>query len=198
MDDCWCTIVNPPRRTGLRSGNDQEKNPIEDFNKCLNDVHARVQFTREEEENQSIAFLDVLVTRQDDGTLTTSVYRKPSNTNISIKPQSCQAPNVAVASFKGELCRCHRLCTSAEQIQKEIDFTLNLYEDNGHNREKLRHIADNYAPPPQKPTTKKTKLTDKNVTKPQPKHRLKTSSTSYHSGISISSMPMRRIRCSRV
>ena len=161
MDDCWCTIMNPPRRTGLRNDDEQERKPIEDFNKCLNDVHSRVQFTREEEENQTIAFLDVLITRHDNGTLSTSIYRKPSNTNICIKPQSCQAPNVAAASFKGELCRCHRLCSSADQIQKEIDYTLNLYEDNGHKRETLQHIADNYAPPPQKPPVKKKTYTYK-------------------------------------
>ena len=149
MDDCWCTIDQPPRRTGLRSGDLPERNPAEDFNDCLNAVHQRVQFTREEEENSSIAFLDVYVTRQDDGTLTTRVFRKPSNTNICIKPQSCQDPNTVIASFKGELCRCHRLCTSEEQIKKEIEFTLDLYEDNGHNREKLQHIANTYTPPSQ-------------------------------------------------
>ena len=151
--------MNPPKRTGLRSGDEQVRNPFEDFNKCLNDVHSRVQFTREEEEKQTIAFLDVLITSHDNGTLTTSVYRKPSNTNICIKPQSCQAPNVALASFKGELCRCHRLCTSTEQIKKEIDHAINLYEDNGHNRDKLKSTADNYTPPPNKPTTKRTTLT---------------------------------------
>ena len=90
---------------------------------------------------------------------TSSVYMKPSNTNICIKPQSCQAPNVAVASFKGELCRCHRLCSSTEQVQKEINFTLDLYEDNGHNRDKLKDISVNYTPPPQKPFTKRQMYT---------------------------------------
>ena len=126
MDDCWCTINSPPVCTGLRSGNTQERNPAADFNECLNAVHERVQFTREEEEEKSIAFLDVFVTRNDDGTLSTRVYRKPSNTNISIKPNSCQEPKTSLASFKGELCRCHRLCSSPEQIQKEINFTLDL------------------------------------------------------------------------
>ena len=31
--------------------------------------------------------------------------------------------------------------------KKEIDFTLDLYEDNGHSRAKLKAIADNYTPP---------------------------------------------------
>ena len=103
-----------------------------------------MQFTREEEGNNSIAFLDVFVTRHEDGTLTSRIFRKPPNTNICIKPQSCQDPNTSIASFKGELCRCHR--TSQDQIKKEIDYTLDLYEDNGHNREKLKHIAANYTP----------------------------------------------------
>ena len=153
MDDCWCTVVSPPVRTGLRSGNTQ-RNPTADFNECLNAVHSRVQFTREEEEEKSIAFLDVFVMRKDDGTLTTRVYRKPSNTNISIKPDSCQEPKTTIASFKGELCRCHRLCSSPEQVKKEVEFTLDLYEDNGHDRNKLKQIADNYQPPPQKPIAK--------------------------------------------
>ena len=81
------------------------------------------------------------------GKLTTRIYRKPSNTNIGLKPQSCQDPKKIVASFKGELCRCYRLCSSPEQIKKEIKFTLDLYEDNGHNRQKLKLIADSYTPP---------------------------------------------------
>ena len=157
MDDCWCTVVSPPRRTGLRSGDHAERNPTADFNDCLNAVHSRVQFTREEEENKSIAFLDVFITREENGTLSTRIYRKPSNTNICIKPQSCQNPATTAASFKGELCRCHRLCSSPQQISKEIEHTLNLYEDNGHNREKLKKIADTYKPPPQKPPPPKDK-----------------------------------------
>ena len=131
MDDCWCVLEfpPPPRRHGLRSNN-QRVDPAAAFNDCLNEVHPRVQFTREEEEDKSIAFLDVYLTRQDNGKISTRVYRKSSNTNITIKPQSCQNPLTVIATFKGELCRAHKLCSTAEQTQKEIDFLLDLYEDN--------------------------------------------------------------------
>ena len=76
------------------------------------------------------------------GRLSTGIFRKPSNTNIGLKPQSCQNPRIVEASFKGELCRCYRLCKSTEQTKKEIQFTLDLYEDNGHDRAKLKKIAD--------------------------------------------------------
>ena len=146
MDDCWSTILQPPHRPGLRS-NTTPRDPVAEFNDCLNAVHERVQFTREEEEENAIAFLDVHITRLEDGRLTTKIYRKPSNTNIGLKPQSCQDPKTATASFKGELCRCYRLCSSPEQTKKELEFVLDLYEDNGHNRAKLKHIADMYTPP---------------------------------------------------
>ena len=155
------SVVKAPRRTGLRSGDAEERNPTEEFNECLNAVHDRVQFTREEEEDCSIAFLDVFVTRQENGTLATRVYRKPSNTNLCIKPQSCQEPKTSIASFKGELCRCHRLCSSPAQVKEEIKFTIDLYVENGHKRQQLQHIADNYTPPPQKPIHKQKTRTYK-------------------------------------
>ena len=55
-------------------------------------------------------------------------------------------PKIVIGAFKGELCRCYRLCSSPEQTKNEIEFTLNLYEDNGHDREMLKKIADDYKP----------------------------------------------------
>ena len=88
MDDCWGLIQHP--RPGLRSSTSSPQDPAVEFNLRLNSIHERVQFTREEEEDNSIAFLDVLVTRKGDGRLASKIHRKPSNTNVTIKPQSCQ------------------------------------------------------------------------------------------------------------
>ena len=145
MDDIWC--IMPYRREGLRSSPNNNTDPAIEFNDCLNSVHERVQFTREEEENNSIAFLDVLITKENDGKLSTSVYRKPSNTNLTIKPQSCQHPSTAIATFKSEICRAHRLCSTEEQTKKEIEFVTQMFEDNGHNVHKLKKIAEEYTPP---------------------------------------------------
>ena len=129
-----------------------------DFQDCLSSVHERVAFTRENEEARSIAFLDVFVTREEDGKLSTRIYRKPSNTNLTMKPQSCQNPQTAVSSFKSELCRSYRLCSSLDQTKKEIDFIINMYEDNGHDRDSLLKIASAYRPPTEQTHTKtKTK-----------------------------------------
>ena len=46
------------------------------FHKYLNSRHKNMTFTHEIEENNSLAFLDVLVTREE--TFCTSLYRKPT------------------------------------------------------------------------------------------------------------------------
>jgi hypothetical protein len=148
MDDCWCIIrhLPPPRQQGLRITS-RYTDPAEAFNDCLNSVHPQVKFTRESEEDYKIAFLDVQLTRLPNGILTTQIFRKPSNTNVILKPQSCNDPRIFTASFKGELCHASRLCTSPSQTKKEDGFILDVYEDNGHNQESLQTIADTYIPP---------------------------------------------------
>ena len=69
------------------------------------------------------------------------------------------------------MCRCFRLCTSPEQTKKEIQFTLDLYEDNGNDRKKLQAIADAYDPPLQTSKNKKNdKKTQKNDRSNDPLH----------------------------
>ena len=54
---------------------------VENFTAYLNSRNPHIQFTREVEENDHIPFLDVKVHLLDDGTLKTTVYRKPTHTD---------------------------------------------------------------------------------------------------------------------
>ncbi len=51
-----------------------------DFNAHLNSIFTNIQFTMEKKNDGVVSFLDVLVRRRDDGELTTSAFRKTSNT----------------------------------------------------------------------------------------------------------------------
>jgi hypothetical protein len=65
MDDCFGTHkqLPPPRRLGLHSATRHvHTDSAAAFNDCLNAVHPSVKFTREEEKDSSIAFLDVQLT----------------------------------------------------------------------------------------------------------------------------------------
>ena len=83
-----------------------------DFASCLSAVDPRLKFTHEIEENKKLPFLDVLLTHNDDGSLSSTVYRKPSNTGLTIDPRSNQDPSTWIGVFKSALCRAYRLCSS--------------------------------------------------------------------------------------
>jgi hypothetical protein len=88
--------------------------PIEEFLQCLNAVHPRIQFTFEKEVQRTIPFLDCLIKRHLTGQVVTTVYRKPTDTNIVIKAASCHDPRVLIGAFKTALCRTHRLCSTPD------------------------------------------------------------------------------------
>ncbi len=58
------------------------RNDLEHFHKMINSINARIKFSREEEQNNQLPFLDVLVQRHRDGKINTSVYRKSSKSDI--------------------------------------------------------------------------------------------------------------------
>ncbi|BHF76758.1 hypothetical protein SprV_0501985700 [Sparganum proliferum] len=57
-----------------------EREQVLTFKEHLNAVSPDIQFTMEEEENNQLAFLDILVCRKDCGGLKTKVFRKATNT----------------------------------------------------------------------------------------------------------------------
>jgi hypothetical protein len=69
VDDIFC-LFNIP------------ENKIKDFHSRINRWHEKLNFTLELESNNSISFLDVLVTQDEEDRLTTSLYRKPTHTGL--------------------------------------------------------------------------------------------------------------------
>nr|VZI36911.1 unnamed protein product [Spirometra erinaceieuropaei] len=57
-----------------------KKDMLQHFHSLLNAVFPDIEFTREEEQEQQLPFLDVLVRRNLNGELETTVYRKATNT----------------------------------------------------------------------------------------------------------------------
>nr|VZI49217.1 unnamed protein product [Spirometra erinaceieuropaei] len=57
-----------------------EKDKLSGFQDLLTSIIPDIQFTREDEEDEKLPFLDVLVMRTPDGELSTTVYRKATNT----------------------------------------------------------------------------------------------------------------------
>ena len=84
-DKALSSAVNPPR-WWKRFVDDTfvilKKDHKEEFLHHINSVDPSIQFTTEEQkEDGSMPFLDILVTPQEDRTLTSKVYRKPTHTD---------------------------------------------------------------------------------------------------------------------
>ena len=58
-----------------------KKDKTNDILHSINNTIENIRFTKEEEQNNQLAFLDVLLTRTDDGTINTLVYRKKTHTD---------------------------------------------------------------------------------------------------------------------
>ena len=54
---------------------------LEQFFQCINSLHPKTKFTMEKEENSTIPFLDTLIQRNQNGTISVKAYRKPTHTN---------------------------------------------------------------------------------------------------------------------
>ena len=58
-----------------------KKDKTDDILHTINNTTENIKFAKEEEDNNQLAFLDILLTRTDDGTINTQVYRKKTHTD---------------------------------------------------------------------------------------------------------------------
>ena len=62
---------------------------------------------------------------------------------LIIKPNSCIDPKVIEGTFKVFLHRAYKI-SNAKYFDEEIEFILDSFTENGHNRNKLKQIADEF------------------------------------------------------
>ena len=62
-----------------------DRDEMLNFFDFMNKQHPSIEFTKEEETNNSLSFLDVMITRQTTGQVVTSVYRKPTFSGLYLK-----------------------------------------------------------------------------------------------------------------
>ena len=102
---------------------------LNDFKQYLNSLEKRVQWTMELEENNTLAFTDILITRKDDK-LITKVYRKATHTNKYINWRSCNAKEILIGTMKTLIFRAHKLCDLPEDLQEELLFLKDTFISN--------------------------------------------------------------------
>ena len=98
----------------------------EEFLQHITSVDPSIQFTTEEaEQDGSMPFLDTLVTPQEDGTLTTRVYRKPTYTDLYLQWDSHHNLACKYSVINTLTHRAKTECSKSKLLEEELKH---LYE----------------------------------------------------------------------
>lgn len=93
----------------------------------LNDFHENIDFTYElENENKTIAFLDVLIMYHND-IIDTTIYRKSTNTDIFLHWDSFAPNKWKTCTVRTLIMRAYQICSTPELRRKEIDHLHNVF-----------------------------------------------------------------------
>ena len=97
-----------------------------------NNIEPSIQFTVERETNRKISFLDVTVCRQDNGRLSTKVYRKPTHTERYLSFHSHHPVAHKRAVVKSLTDRAKIIPSSSDQRSKEMKHVTAALVANGY------------------------------------------------------------------
>ena len=118
-----------------------EKGKLEDIIRTLNSFHPNINFTHDIEKEGKIPFLDVLLTKEENGVVNTSVYRKPTNNNIYIHWNSYAPREWKVGTLFGIARRAYLICSTEEALSNELAFITKVFtEVNGYPKYLVKSI----------------------------------------------------------
>ncbi|MGL4482492.1 MAG: reverse transcriptase domain-containing protein [Lactococcus garvieae] len=143
VDDIFCII-------------DKKQNP-DDLLAQANTAHPCIKFTMETESEDSLAYMDVKITRRQNGSIERKVYRKPT-----WNAQLTHFRSFVPLKHKRNLIRCltHRsvsICTS-DTIDAELDFLKNVFRESEYPEEFIRENMMTTTPPRSSLTAEKKQI----------------------------------------
>ena len=122
----------------------------EEFHTHLNSQNENIQFTKESAVNMQIPFLDALSTQEDDGHVSTKVYRKPTHTDQYLNWNSNHHLQHKRSVVRSLLRRADKIVTSEEDKKVEKQHISRVLAANGYQKWALT------LPPPKKQRTEPT------------------------------------------
>ncbi|KAL9965123.1 hypothetical protein ACROYT_G028877 [Oculina patagonica] len=123
-----------------------DRGSVDSFLQHLNNQQPSIRFTMETENDCKIAFLDTTVSREPDGRLTTSVYRKPTHTDQYLAYDSHHPQSVKRGIVKCLYDRAKRLVTKPSVISKEKKHLSSVLVSNGYPFSFLQKITKTRKP----------------------------------------------------
>ena len=107
----------------------QSKVAAQQFLEFANNLHSNIDFTIEHESNNTLPFLDVLVSRSNYN-FTTSVFRKRTYTGLGSNFYSSCYTNFKVNSIATLLHRAFSISCDWPRFHNEVEFLRGYFRDN--------------------------------------------------------------------
>ena len=92
----------------------------------MNNTTKNIKFTKEEEHDNKLAFLDVLLTKTDDGKLNTQVYRKNTHTDQLLNYNSNHPTQHKISCIRTLFNRIDTHCNTEQSKQEERKYICTL------------------------------------------------------------------------
>ena len=116
--------------------NDSE-DKLMDFLAYINTVNPAIQFTHAHS-FQSVNFLDVSVTLTNDGTISTDLFTKPTDTHQYLHMNSCHPKHVKKAIAFSQATRILRICGDPATALSRCDELIEYLVRRGHGRRRTQ------------------------------------------------------------
>ena len=108
--------------------------------KILNGFHPALKFTCEHETNGCLPFIDVLVRKDSENGVTTSVHRKPTFNGLYITWDSFCATKYKINFVRNLVERAHRICSDST-LDEELHNLKSIFEKNGYPADLLSKLV---------------------------------------------------------
>ncbi|XP_072028555.1 uncharacterized protein [Amphiura filiformis] len=115
---------NPPRFWGRYVDDTMviiKKSAIESFTDHLNTCHPSIKFTMERKSNGQLPMLDVMVKREENGSLSFQIYRKPTHTNQYLNFASHHPLQHKLGVVRTLVDRASSIVTKEEDLDHELN-----------------------------------------------------------------------------
>ena len=107
-----------------------DPNHIDHVFSTFNSIHQKIKFTKENEKNNKLAFLDVEITKNSN-CIETAIFRKNTNSGICTRWDSYVPNRYKQNLVQTLLHRGYNICNSLQLRKKVFQKILNLLEKNG-------------------------------------------------------------------
>ena len=116
------------------------KEELDLFLQHLNQAHDTVKFTMESTADQGkLAFLDTLISVDEDGKYQTELYIKPTSSNIILHYESAQPMSMKKAVLRSQFQRAARLSSNDAARHRSTKKIIELFITNGYPKKLVQH-----------------------------------------------------------